>query len=159
MKVIFLDIDGVLNFHGSEARAPGGYVGIAEKCVKNLKQIIVETGAYLVLCSTWKDEWDKDEENCTPMGVYLNKKLKRHGLHIIDKTIDNTYNRGEGIHEWLSRHDNTESWIVLDDDIFPDYNKYNIMPHLVKTNFYVAGLEDQHIQKAIELLNGGMNEQ
>lgn len=158
MKVVFLDIDGVLNFYDSEAKAPGGYVGIAEKCVKNLRRIIEATNAYIVLVSTWKDEWNKEEELCTPMGVYLNKKLKRHGLHVIDKTTDKTYNRGEGIDNWLKRHDNTESWIVLDDDIFSDYEKYNIMPHLVKTNYYIAGLEDKHVEKAIQLLNGGNND-
>ena len=158
MKVIFLDVDGVLNFAGSEARAPGGFLGIAEKCVKNLKQIVISTGAYIVLTSTWKEEWEKEEDNCAPMGAYLVRKLKRHGLHIIDKTIDNTFDRGKGITDWLKRHDCVEAWVVLDDDIFEDYEQYNIMPHLVKTKFGVAGLEEEHVEKAIQILNGGINE-
>lgn len=34
MKVIFLDVDGVLNFTGTEARAPGGCLGLASAPVK-----------------------------------------------------------------------------------------------------------------------------
>lgn len=33
----------------------------------------------------------------------------------------------------------TESWCVIDDEIFPDYEKYNIMAYLVKTS-YMDGL-------------------
>lgn len=86
MKVIFLDVDGVLNFTGTEARAPSGALGLASAPVKQLRNIIKATGAYIVLTSTWKGDWDFDEEKCTADGKYLVRKLKREGLHILDKT-------------------------------------------------------------------------
>ena len=156
MKVIFLDIDGVLNYAKTEARAPCGCIGIAEPSVRNLKKIIDKTGAKIVLTSTWKDEWEIDADNCTPMGIYLDKKLKRHGIHILDKTKDHIDNRGEGIQNWLTRHDHVKDWIVLDDDIFPDYQAQNIIPHLIKTSFANGGLLEEHVLQAIEMLNEGV---
>ena len=145
MKVIFLDIDGVLNYAKTEARAPCGCIGIAEPSVRNLKKIIDKTGAKIVLTSTWKDEWDIDMDKCTPTGIYLDKKMKRHGIHILDKTKDDTQNRGEGIRNWLMKHDNVQTWIVLDDDVFPDYWAYDIFPHLIKTHFANGGLLEEHV--------------
>lgn len=155
MKVIFLDIDGVLNFAKTEARAPGGFIGIAEPSVKKLRSIVDATGAKLVLTSTWKSEWSINQEECTPDGIYLDKKLRRHGMHILDKTMDHIDNRGEGIHNWLSRHTHVDTWIVLDDDVFPDYEEYDILHHLVQTSFKEGGLQEQHVLQAISLLNGG----
>ena len=53
---------------------------------------------------------------------------------------DMTYNRGEGIINWLNAHV-AESWCVLDDDIFPDYEQLQIMEKLVKT-CYMDGLTE-----------------
>ena len=53
MKVIFLDIDGVLNTPSSESRC-GEYIGIDDEKVKKLKKIVEKTKAEIVLISTWK---------------------------------------------------------------------------------------------------------
>lgn len=155
MKVIFLDIDGVLNFASCEARAPGGFIGISEARVKLLRQIVDATGARIVLTSTWKMEWSKDDEECTANGLYLTKKLRRHGLHILDKTKEASPSmRGKGINDWLKKNDHVTDWIVLDDDIFPDYEAEGIMPHLIKTSFSNGGMNENDAAKAIELLGG-----
>ena len=156
MKIIFLDVDGVLNFAATEARTASGCLGIASSAVKNLRDIVKATGAYIVLTSTWKDEWDFDEDKCTEDGKYLVRKLKREGLHILDKTQDLINNRGQGIQEWLGRHKGVESWVVLDDDIFPDYESRGIMPHLVKTSFGGDGLNEKCAEEAIKILNEGV---
>ena len=54
MKVIFLDIDGVLNNEYSKTRAPSGVIGIDGDKVKRLRKIVESTGAKLVLTSSWK---------------------------------------------------------------------------------------------------------
>ena len=56
MKVVFLDIDGVLNEEKSRSRCCG-YKGIDDKKVENLAKIIKTTNAAIVLISTWKDDW------------------------------------------------------------------------------------------------------
>ena len=86
------------------------------------------------------------------MAAYLDERLAEEGLRIIDKTEGSVSDRGHGIVDWLSKHP-VESWVVLDDDIFEDYDECGIMPHLVKTSFYDGGLKDKHVELAITLLN------
>lgn len=151
MKVIFLDVDGVLNEAGSKSRSPHGFIGVDDEKVAVLKQIVDATGAIIVLSSTWKKDWSNNPDEIGIDAVYLNKKLARYGLRIIDKTTDDMWNRGFGIKAWLSLHD-VESWLVLDDDKFEDFEYEGIMPHFVQTSFASGGLTDQHIPKCIEIL-------
>lgn len=153
MKVIFLDVDGVLNFAGTEAKTPNGCMGIADTCVKKLKQIIDETNAFIVLISTWKREWNMDVEKCLPNGKYLVKKLDRRGLHIMDKTEDHIDDRGRGIADWLKRHPNVTDWVVLDDEVFDDYASFVPIDKRIITSF-VMGLTDDDVQNAIKILGG-----
>lgn len=157
MKVIFLDIDGVLNSVKSKSRYDG-YIGIDNSKVKLLKEIIKETNAKIVLTSTWKKHWEKDSNLiCHHDAKYLNNKLRKQGLFILDKTIDNDSNRGEGIHNWIKEY-NVSNWVVLDDEIFKDYEEYGILKHLVKTEFYDkngGGLQESHVEEAIRILSEG----
>lgn len=153
MKVIFLDIDGVLNFNSSAARTPSGYLGIAEPCVKKLKKIVDATGAKIVLTSTWKEWWSINDDLKTIDGIYMEKKLVRHGLHIMTKTEDMTFNRGEGIRKWLESKPHVSHWVVLDDIVFKDFEQFGILSNLVLTN-PEQGLTDDDVEKAIEILGG-----
>ena len=152
-KLIFLDIDGVLNCISTKARCQG-CIGIDDLKVKLLKQIIDNTNAKIVLTSTWKTEWNKNLEECDYAGKYLNNKLKKQKLWILDKTEDNGKNRGKGIYDWIKKY-NVDNWLVLDDEIFKDYDE-EIVRHWVKTDFYDnnGGLQKNHIEKAIKILNG-----
>ena len=154
MNIIFLDIDGVLNEAYSESRAPNGCIGIDDEKVSRLRQIVDATGAKIVLVSSWKMEWSRDPELCSQDAKYMNKELAKQGLHILDKTEDNVFDRGAGIISWLKKRSDQPSWIVLDDDVFGDYEELGILPHLVKTGWYVGGLQEKHVQKAIDLLMG-----
>jgi len=160
IKIIFLDIDGVLNCNESKSRC-GGFIGIDDSKVKCLAEIVKETDAKIVLCSSWKSDWERinKSEQGQP-GNYLDKKLRKEKLYVLDKTSDNGENRGEGIHNWIQAHSNIESWVVLDDEVFSDYEKFNIMPHLIKTNFYAiqGGLLYKHVDHAIKILNNALNE-
>ena len=154
IKIIFLGIDGVLNCSHSKSKC-GGCIGIDNDKVKRLRKIIDDTGAHLVLCSSWKFEWEKvHKEDQSYVENYLDKKLWKERLKILDKTIDKGSNRGEGIISWINHHQVT-SWIVLDDEVFDDYEQFGIMPHLVKTEFYQpnGGLQSEHITMAIKILN------
>lgn len=147
MKVIFLDIDGVLNFEGSQAKAPNGCVGISEAPMKKLSKFIKETGAKIVLISTWQKDWAFDEEsldgNQKLICQYLNKKFERHGIRIMDKVGGQAQERMERINEWLSKRPNVDKWVVLDDEVFPGY--IDIKPKFVRTN-YLFGLQDEDIE-------------
>ena len=77
MKVIFLDVDGVLNCNKSKSRC-NLCVGIDADKIKRLKEIIDETGAYIVLTSTWKDYYVVGAYKQTEkFAKYLNNKFRK----------------------------------------------------------------------------------
>ena len=59
MKVIFLDIDGVLNSRRYDAkRDKNGNTNIDETRLPLVKRIVDATGARIVLSSSWRNDWD-----------------------------------------------------------------------------------------------------
>ena len=150
MKTIFLDIDGVLNHIGTHTRCPSGAWGIDEKKVLLLKEIVDATGAKLVVTSTWK----LDFENGGKDWKYLLNKIRYRGkMDIYDVTKENggeLARRGDGITNWLNSHD-VESFIILDDEMFPDYKYYNLEPYIIKTDIRY-GLTKDHVDLAIKML-------
>lgn len=151
MKIIFLDVDGVLNSNDTEDTFKG-FIGLDYSGIKLLREIVDATGCEIVLVSTWKLSWDKNGSRPDSLGAYLDERLAQEGLVILDKTGGNMNQRGHGILDWLSEHP-TESWIVLDDEIFEDYEECGILSRLVKTDFYDGGLKEKHVEMAINLLN------
>ena len=155
MKVIFLDIDGVLNTPSSESRC-GEYIGIDDEKVEKLKKIVEKTKAEIVLISTWKKYWRK-EEKLKPLqdysATYLDEKLAKQGIKAIDKTKDKAdgryLSRGESILEYVCRN-NVENYIILDDYQF-DYDGCDLSDKLIKTN-QTEGLTDISVYKACEIL-------
>ena len=113
MKVIFFKVDGVLNFPDSDAVAPSGAKGVAEARVKQLKNIVQESGSRLVLYGSWTKDWNFDDAKCTVDGIYLNKKMNRRGIHILDKVNDDLSD-SDGINDWLSRHPNVTEYCTLE---------------------------------------------
>ena len=158
MKVVFLDIDGVLNEEKSRSRCCG-YLGIDDKKAKNLAKIVEETNAKIVLISTWKDDWRKtDKSHQGIMANYLDRKLKKQGLVILDKTksIDKNgfhFSRGEGILQYLADN-KVEKFVILDDYQF-DYDSCGLTDYHIKTDAFNGGLTEEMANRAIKILNGG----
>lgn len=157
MKLLFLDIDGVLNNEKSQTCAPSGCTGIDDKLTKRLARIIEETDALIILTSDWKIGWESFDVDCSEDAKYLNRKLKRFGLKISAKTYDYYVydlffeDRGKGIHKYLEKVNNVESYVVIDDHTFTDFD-IEIMEHLVLTDCK-EGLTDSDVEKSICLLN------
>ena len=59
-KIIFLDVDGVLNNVNTDDMNPSGYTGVSMKLVRNLAKIVERSAAKIVLTSDWKIEWSKN---------------------------------------------------------------------------------------------------
>ncbi len=162
IKIVFLDIDGVLNCSTTLDRVNYN-VGIEDEKVKLLKQIIDSTSARIVLVSSWKYFWFKDPKDKPKQdiyGNYLDTKLAKEGLIIYDKTDDgNSFYRGEGIIKYLYYlHDNDipfSQFVILDDNVF-DYRETDLMNNLVCTN-YKFGLTQNLVDKAIKVLNNTNN--
>lgn len=168
MKILFLGVDGVLNSNETKELIPDtNFTGIDNKYVKRLKKIVDATDAQIVLCSTWRLEkshgWDHD---LTGSRKYLQKKLDKCGLRYVSQTPDLSKNgimRGHEIQKWLDNNNDItiDSWIVLDDECFSDYEECKIMEHLIRTvqkdtfGKYINGLSEENVEEAIKLLNGG----
>lgn len=153
-KVIFLDVDGVLNDSRTKARVSPMIIGIDKAHVRQLKQIVDATGAEIVLTSTWKNGWEPNRRSTqqpTPYGKYLANKLFDFKLKPIDKTHDSGENRGAGIIDWLNKHPWVERYVILDDDFFHDYGG-EILKHFVHT-LWADGLSNKDVEFAIYMLN------
>lgn len=155
MKVIFLDVDGVLNTPSSESRC-GEYIGIDDEKVERLKKIVEKTNAGIVLVSTWKKFW-RGEEKLKPLqdylATYLDEKMAKQGLKAVDKTKDRSdgqyLSRGEGILEYVYRN-NVDNFVILDDCQF-DYDGCDLTDKLIKT-CQTEGLTDEQVEKVCEIL-------
>lgn len=156
IKIIFLDVDGVLNSAYTRDTC-GRYIGIEDKKVSLLKEIVDKSGAKIILVSTWKEYWYKDgfKQEQDYMANYLDEKLAKQGLKIVDKTDDyNSFDRGDGILEYISELQEVgievDKFVILDDEMF-DYKKTKLTSNLIQTS-YLEGLKEKHVRRAIEKL-------
>lgn len=175
MKVIFLDIDGVLNTSETfkireEIHDKTGIweIEIDEFRVEYLKRIIDETGAKVVLSSTWKKDFENVNGKIIPIhekGEGLLNILNKHGIELYDilkKGYD--ISREDLITIWLNEHPDVESFIIIDDET--THLKRFIGKELIKTSILedgvmlknmddCIGLCADHIPIAIKKLNSG----
>ena len=155
MKVLFLDIDGVLNSKRyDETRTLGNSFNIDESRLPLLKQIIDRTGASIVLSSTWRH---KLYENCKPKngeGTRLLFTFEKYSLNIssITPSDPELSTRPQEIEAWLLEHkDEVEAFAIID-DAFGGWGE--LSEHLVQTNYRIGrGLEPRHVEAAVEILN------
>lgn len=158
-KIIFLDIDGVLNSvdYFERVKDCKGYTEINPEKVKLLKEIVDRTGAEIVLSSTWRDLRKRKDEPEHPMYTYLTDMLKEYGMEIVDHTPYIGQDRPKEIKAWLDNQKNKDIRFVSLDDDFPKnlYDEVGIGNCLVRTCFYEndGGLRREHVEKAAKILN------
>ena len=160
-KVIFLDIDGVLNSTKScefyEKKYGGnGYGGLFPKdreptlkevlwdedCVRWLHKIVLETGANIVISSTWRHFYSIELFHA------MFKLYQVSDLNIIGKTSSIGFKkRGEEIQAFIDQHQIT-SYVILDDC---DNMLTSQQTNFVKTDFNV-GLTEKDCLKAVGIL-------
>ena len=160
-RLLFLDIDGVLNCDAStpylipDPEIEDKYLGIDEDKLQNLKHIIEETGAEIWLTSTWKEKWFRiRKEKQDAFANEIDKRFANHGLKVVDKTHDGLVSgRGCGIRHVINTLEPAPTaWVVLDDEHFADYTKYDIDDHLVLTDWRTEGLTKAKAKEAIKIL-------
>lgn len=164
-KIIFLDIDGVLNSNKSTSICTSiedrkEITGIDSDKLKRLKKIVAGTGAIIVLTSTWKIGWERfNKEREWSHARYMDKKFDKYGMRIYDCTKDvekGSYFRGLEILEWLKNNfapDEKVNWIILDDYKFDFFENEETKKKVILTDPDV-GLTDEQVDLAIEMLGG-----
>lgn len=179
MKLIFLDIDGVLNSNdwvhkrsetiGMDAvAAQYPLYEIDPEAIKRLNLITDQTGAKIVISSTWRH--GKSTEALQAMMKMFGATGEIIGITQSFRSVGpNHYTipRGCEIDSWLKDHEfnrinwsrksqleyieksGIENYIILDDDSDMLYNQRE---HFVQTP-HTHGLTDELAQKAITILN------
>lgn len=140
MKVIFLDVDGVLN-HGKQIEK------VEDDKIHLLNQIVTATNSEIVLSSDWRYGLNTDDRDM----ILLERKLRSVGIDIMSSTpITKHGYRGAEIYQWINewQGETIDKFIILDDrdDMKPYMNR------LIQTSFNL-GLQEKHVKKAIQLLN------
>ena len=134
-KILFLDIDGVVNKQENFDRSKGlGPYPIDSYCAFLVGRIQIHTNCSVVLSSSWRHH---------PDGV---KAVKEKIVDIIDITPYLPGKRGDEIRAWLAEHPEVKKYAILDDD--SDF--YQDQP-LFKTSF-TSGLTDSIAENVIEYL-------
>ena len=122
MKIIFLDVDGVLNVMSDSYRTfmkPYGQ-HIEAHLVSRLNYIIEKTDSHVVVSSSWKSDMDDLELQMTEQGFkYWDKVIGRTpfsgemGMPGLDSGL-----RGLQIEKWMKDSDvEIDSFVVLEDEV------------------------------------------
>lgn len=161
-KVLFLDIDGVLNSNfwndNHQTEISNGTL-IDEEKIKLLALLVKETGAEIILHSGWRFWFDAE---CKPLcmeAAKLTALLAKENLYISGVTPDLTTEeirntkrfslvKADEILLWISLHNNVTEWVVLDD---LDLHNEQIRQHQVKTD-QTIGLTLADVRQAVKIL-------
>ena len=150
MKVIFLDVDGVLNNRHTRVTTSDGWCFVDDHLVARLKRLMNLSGARLVLSSTWREGWHQEDESKNDISfTELRDKFNQFGIEIFDRTGEMRMHRWQSIKEFFERprKDTIEHYVILDD--WNDMGEFS--NHLVLTN-PSTGLTEEDIQKALKIL-------
>lgn len=151
MKVIFLDIDGVLNSDTYiEKQLDNSSEGIESEIdpatLILLKKAVDTTGAKIILSSSWRIMRKYNE---------LEKFLMKFGISLSGKTPYVDGKRGLEIKQYLSENKNIEQYLILDDEIFESFDE-ELVNHLIliksDQNYhgFSEGLTEKHIKQIVE---------
>lgn len=144
MKVIFLDIDGVLNITaGPEPTWKKQTYHIEEELVEMLNMFLVDNlDIMIVVSSSWRDDMDD-----------LKRQLEHQGFEYWNNIIGHTMLEGDfrGLQVATYMEENSISNYVILDDMY--YTHEDIDPkRFIKTNPY-TGITDEDIKLIGEILN------
>lgn len=148
MKVLFLDFDGVLNSQDYRDRYGSMGAGIDKSKMPMLKRLVDSTGAKIVIITSLREYWDKNPEKCDYFGKVINDTFAEYGLEIYDKTpVSESGMREDDIRDWICENSGIENYVAIDDGaLFARF----LVGHFVQPK---DGLEEEHVEKAIEILN------
>jgi hypothetical protein len=142
MKVLFLDIDGVLNSSHFLEDLKSGQDAICPDMVAQINKVTDATSCKIVISSTWRLYWDLED---------LIQILRKYGLtgDVIDKTPDWRSGRDDEILAWLTKHPGVSRFAVVDDSA---KDLVKVKDNFVHTSF-VHGIQSHHADALIALLN------
>lgn len=172
MKIIFLDMDGVLvtgeyikalrdqdkDYHRgvevwemSQYKTPIPWAALDPECVEQLNRIIAETGSKVVVSSAWRGRGVQEMQMILDDGGVKCEVIDTTPFlgNLTHRYLRDTRGRGLEIADWLSNtNHNVESFVILDDDsdmVFLEHKWVGCDPNV--------GLIKESADIAISLLN------
>ena len=155
MKVLFLDVDGVITHQHYENKEREG---LDPEKIKLVARIVKNTGAFVVLSSSWRLSYDQKTEKKDWDYVLLEKCLGDEGIGIYDITTRIPFSDTLGwrrtrpleILDWIVEH-KVNSFAILDDDEW-DFARYGLDKHWVQTSseFGISALDTRLATNLIE---------
>lgn len=158
IKIIGLDVDGVLNASFTKERLDG-FIFVSPCKLELLKQLIDRVeNPRILLTSTWRHGWVDLEKGLNTRDaahfIALRDKLLEYDIELMDHTpiTNGSMNRrGEEIDMWIKswKGEPIESLVLLD-----DLNGAYLRPYsnrLVRTSF-TKGLLQKHVDMAVKIL-------
>lgn len=183
MKIIFLDVDGVLNgynfwsmlgwriavklnakdWYRKYTREP---FGVHEEKVRRLARIVKQTGAKIVMSSSWRDYfWNTPYEEKHKDQKKLADLFNKYDIEVIGITAHCASGRDTEILTWLSEH-RTEisSFVIFDDEnsfmeAFWNDDRFIQTSSVSKGKIIMGhwsentGLKRKHVFRAVRVLN------
>ena len=151
MKILFLDVDGVVSTFAQGWRLD------AEK-LSLLKEIIDNTNAKIVVSSSWKVGYDDVDKFIETLGGRRKSETIKNNENMFQWFCDNIYDitdsngswRGDEIQRWIDTHkEEIESYVILDDD--SDMRDHNLL-NFVQTDGY-EGITSREVKLCTKILN------
>lgn len=168
-KLVFLDVDGVLNTIDYKDQRDGrdgrdhylffrdgwSIVGIYPEFVAKLNRLVEACeGVRFVLSSTWREDYSDTLDYLAAQGfkgVFVGMTTLEDLTFdpVSGRSLRRYRHRGEDILHWLNRHEYKGDYIVIDDD--PEANTGILVGSVIQTDCSV-GLTDENVDRAIALL-------
>lgn len=146
MKILFLDIDGVLNsklYYKYIYKPENGWSRFDPYCAVLIKRLVEEFSLRIVITSTWRNG----------LVDRLMRELQDNGLNIFlhedwHTPILRFSSRGKEIKSWLDNHPEVTDYLIIDDN--ENLLEYQ-MNRFVKTNNFL-GMAQEHYNQARSIL-------
>ena len=154
MKMLFLDIDGVLNTERQHEYCHSRGISNSDEygylfdpvAVRNLAKIIEKTGADIVVSSSWKHFMSYKEF----LDMWEYRGLPGF-VTDVTPTPAVRRNRGDEIDAWLNECDVDCQYVIIDDLDGGNFNEHQLSRLLVVNPF--NGLDEEIAERAIAILN------
>jgi hypothetical protein len=156
MKVIFLDIDGVLVTRNSIKYQYLNFpddtsIRFSKNAVRNLNKLIRLTKAKIVISSTWRLFHSLEELQ----NIFMKQRIKGK---IISTTsierapVEEDIPRGQKIADWLAQHPEVEKYVIIDDDVQADCIQFHSV-NCVETSYKRGFSPEDKFNEALAILN------
>ena len=145
MKVVFCDVDNVLNSEYHTKKNGDCREDIEELKVRNLKKIVDAAGAEVVIVS---HAHAFNDERFAKQRI---EQIRKYGVNPIADLKSGGFlgPKDDAVKRWLNEHKEVEKFVIFDDGYD---NYYDLVDHLILVDYH-HGLTYKHTRKAIEMLD------